>query len=295
LLALCLAVLAGASTVAAQGGSSAGLRPVEDPLFGVSSVVPQDWQALGGGTYARGTPPEDMALIAIQSAQATPDQLWPALLPQFAIDQVPEVTGTLEGEHFDWALYQFNVTLGELAISVELALAEDDGSTHLVLLQSDPEEFAVLREQVFAPAVEAFAVLAPDPTPDPATLGYAVEEVTFAGGSQDVELAGTLTVPPGPGPHPAVILMSRSGAQDRDESMRSVTTLKPVALLADGLPAVRFMVLSGFPDMTFVGGTMKGTHKVAELKKNPHDEISEQMLNESLNDKLALLKEFSDL
>jgi hypothetical protein len=34
-----------------------------------------------------------------------------------------------------------------------------------------------------------------------------------------------------------------------------------------------------------------------ELNKarNPHDEISEQMLNESLNDKLALLKEFSDL
>ena len=32
-----------------------------------------------------------------------------------------------------------------------------------------------------------------------------------------------------------------------------------------------------------------------ELNRNPHDEISEQMLNESLNDKLALLKEFSDL
>ena len=32
-----------------------------------------------------------------------------------------------------------------------------------------------------------------------------------------------------------------------------------------------------------------------ELKRNPHDEISEQMLNESLNDKLSLLKEFSDL
>ena len=32
-----------------------------------------------------------------------------------------------------------------------------------------------------------------------------------------------------------------------------------------------------------------------ELTRNPHDEISEQMLNESLNDKLALLKEFSDL
>lgn len=32
-----------------------------------------------------------------------------------------------------------------------------------------------------------------------------------------------------------------------------------------------------------------------ELNRNPHDEVSEQMLNDALNDKLALLKEFSDL
>jgi hypothetical protein len=32
-----------------------------------------------------------------------------------------------------------------------------------------------------------------------------------------------------------------------------------------------------------------------ELHRNPHDEVSEQMLNESLNDKLSLLKEFADL
>jgi hypothetical protein len=32
-----------------------------------------------------------------------------------------------------------------------------------------------------------------------------------------------------------------------------------------------------------------------ELSRNPHDEISEQMLNESLNDKLTLLRDFSDL
>ncbi|HEX6044359.1 MAG TPA: hypothetical protein VFZ22_07715 [Pyrinomonadaceae bacterium] len=37
------------------------------------------------------------------------------------------------------------------------------------------------------------------------------------------------------------------------------------------------------------------TSSLEDLKRNPHDEISEQMLNESLNDKLALLKEFSDL
>jgi hypothetical protein len=37
------------------------------------------------------------------------------------------------------------------------------------------------------------------------------------------------------------------------------------------------------------------SNSMNELNRNPHDEVSEQMLNESLNDKLALLKEFSDL
>ena len=32
-----------------------------------------------------------------------------------------------------------------------------------------------------------------------------------------------------------------------------------------------------------------------DLNRNPHDEVSEQMLNDALNDKLSLLKEFSDL
>ncbi|MDD1682714.1 MAG: pyridoxamine 5'-phosphate oxidase family protein, partial [Methanoregula sp.] len=38
---------------------------------------------------------------------------------------------------------------------------------------------------------------------------------------------------------------------------------------ADGnLPAVRFMLLQGFPDMTLVGGTMKSSRKVTQLEKN---------------------------
>ena len=34
---------------------------------------------------------------------------------------------------------------------------------------------------------------------------------------------------------------------------------------------------------------------INELSRNPHDEISEEVLNAALNEKLALLKEFSDL
>lgn len=32
-----------------------------------------------------------------------------------------------------------------------------------------------------------------------------------------------------------------------------------------------------------------------QLRQNPHDEVSEEILNDALNDKVALLKEFSDL
>jgi hypothetical protein len=46
-------------------------------------------------------------------------------------------------------------------------------------------------------------------------------------------------------------------------------------------------------NMKVIDQTVADTLK--ELNRNPHDEISEQMLNEALNDKLALLKEFSDL
>ena len=40
-----------------------------------------------------------------------------------------------------------------------------------------------------------------------------------------------------------------------------------IATITMGMPAVRFMVLTGFDDMTFVGGTMKSTRKVAQAEE----------------------------
>jgi hypothetical protein len=37
------------------------------------------------------------------------------------------------------------------------------------------------------------------------------------------------------------------------------------------------------------------TKSLDELKSNPHDEVSETMLNAALNKKLELLQKFSDL
>ncbi|HSM07469.1 MAG TPA: alpha/beta fold hydrolase [Gemmatimonadota bacterium] len=65
-----------------------------------------------------------------------------------------------------------------------------------------------------------------------APFPYREEEVRFAGGSEGVELAGTLTLPGGAGPHPAAILVSGSGPQDRNEE---IFQHKPFLVLAEYL------------------------------------------------------------
>lgn len=68
---------------------------------------------------------------------------------------------------------------------------------------------------------------------------YLEEEVTFPNG--DITLAGTLTLPETPGPHPALVLVSGSGPQDRDEDIGA--PLKPFLVLADELTRAGVAVL----------------------------------------------------
>jgi uncharacterized protein len=69
---------------------------------------------------------------------------------------------------------------------------------------------------------------------------YDERDVRFAGYSSRVQLSGTLTVPAGRGPHPAVVLISGSGAQDRDET---IAGHKPFLVLADHLTRRGYAVL----------------------------------------------------
>jgi len=66
-----------------------------------------------------------------------------------------------------------------------------------------------------------------DPTPP---FPYQSEDVTYTNG--DVTLAGTLTIPEGDGPFPAVVLLSGSGPQNRDEE---VFDHRPFLVIADYL------------------------------------------------------------
>jgi pimeloyl-ACP methyl ester carboxylesterase len=237
------AVLGLAPVVGAQVPATAGSEPVEVPLYEVRSVVPQGWNDLGGGSYARGAPPDDLAVIVVQSAPVDIDTLWSGLLPTLARTEMPEQTGTYSSDVLDWRLWAFPVSFPGIDFQVEVAMAELDGRTYLLIVQGAADEFAALREQVLVPALEATAPLAPEPALDPATLPYDAEEVRFPGGGEDVELAGTLTLPDAPGPHPVLITMSGSGPSDRDSSLRPLTTLRPFAEIADALTRAGVAVL----------------------------------------------------
>jgi uncharacterized protein len=81
-----------------------------------------------------------------------------------------------------------------------------------------------------------------------APFPYRAEDVAYPG--QGVDVAGTLTLPEGPGPHPAVLLATGSGAQNRDEELFGH---KPFLLLADTLTRAGYAVLRA--DDRGIGGT----------------------------------------
>jgi uncharacterized protein len=64
-------------------------------------------------------------------------------------------------------------------------------------------------------------------------LPYLTEEVAFT--HEDITLAGTLTLPEGPGPYPALITITGSGPQDRDNAHPSIPAYRPFKWLAEHL------------------------------------------------------------
>jgi predicted alpha/beta-hydrolase family hydrolase len=75
-----------------------------------------------------------------------------------------------------------------------------------------------------------------------APFPYNVADVTFASEQAGVVLAGTLTWPEGAGPFPAVVLITGSGAQDRNEELPAINH-RPFLVLADALTRAGVAVL----------------------------------------------------
>src|SRR4029077_12121486 len=96
---------------------------------------------------------------------------------------------------------------------------------------------------------------------------YREEEMAFPNDKAKISLAGTLTIPPGPGPFPAVVLLSGSGPHDRDET---IAGHHPFLILADHLTRKGIAVLRfdnrgiGKSTGDFGGATMEDFSSDAE-------------------------------
>lgn len=75
-----------------------------------------------------------------------------------------------------------------------------------------------------------------------APFEYSVEEVTFRNTNADISLAGTLTLPNKKGSYPAVVMITGSGPQDRDQTFMGHKTFWVIAdyLTRNGMAVLRF-------------------------------------------------------
>ena len=97
---------------------------------------------------------------------------------------------------------------------------------------------------------------------------YLEEEVTYDNPDQGVKIAGTLTLPQSGGPFPAVLLLSGSGAQNRDEAIMGH---KPFLVIADHLTRQGVAVLR--VDDRGIGGST-GDVFAATLQDNASDALA---------------------
>lgn len=128
---------------------------------------------------------------------------------------------------FEEGVVKWSIT--RLGASYEGKLAAGGDVIEGTLTQGIALKLSLKRMSAVSVAAAAAPVRPQTPKPP---FPYRVEGVFFPSKSDGVVLAGTLTVPPGAGPHPAVILISGSGGQDRDET---IFNHKPFHVLADHL------------------------------------------------------------
>ena len=166
-------------------------------------------------------------------------------------------------------------TLGPPANAVFEMKRAADGKTAEGFLKQGGMSFPVKLQRCTAEEAAAVGPARPQ-TPKP-PFPYTQRELTYENPADHTKLAGTLTIPNGPGPYPAVILITGSGPQDRDESLLGH---KPFLVIADHLTRNGIAVLrvddrgvggstgsvanATAPDS--VGDVLAG---VAELKKQP--------------------------
>ena len=119
----------------------------------------------------------------------------------------------------------------KLRIVAPLLLAEYNGSVkNDTIIEGTWKQGAVTMPLNLTKLKTVFALNRPQEPKPP--FPYKAEDVTFDNNKFNIRLAGTLTMPEGKGPFPAVVLITGSGAQNRNEELMGH---KPFLVISDYL------------------------------------------------------------
>jgi len=145
----CLAEMSGPAFVVPE--TEITLVPFRDETFGISGVVPEGWVELSSGIYARW----GLGLIVIVQ-QAAPgvgaDVFVQLLATQLGLGEAPQTVGSREANALSWSLYESEAQ----GLAIDLAVAESDGTSYLILLQSTVRDHNFYYAEVYLPAIDAF-------------------------------------------------------------------------------------------------------------------------------------------
>ena len=262
--------------------------PLAEPISPVESKAPEAPE----GTVASPTPAPEPA----EAVDTTPTTSHPAEAPAPAEPDAPgEADGTgmgLEGLEGRWEGEVSIPGLAGLPFAVDMTASGDDlratidiqgvsglplsnvvldaGRIHFEL--NSPIGLAVWDGEVSDGVIEGDFTQAgvvqtfwmqrfEDPASgDGESAAFRREEVVFSSG--DIVLAGELTLPEGDGPHPAVVLISGSGDQDRDSDIGG---FRLFAVLADHLAGAGVASLR-FDDRGVGGSTGDGLQATLQVR-----------------------------
>jgi hypothetical protein len=127
------------------------LVPFTYAAAGLSAVGPQEWEEVADGTFRRRADSLDPTALIYDLLSMEPEEVVQLLQGQLQQAAPPESLGTRQAA-FDWTLYQVEVQ----GIVVDFAVApRGDGTTLLVVLQSQPAEQEAYYESVFLPALDS--------------------------------------------------------------------------------------------------------------------------------------------
>ncbi len=150
----CLSAMAQIPFTAPVKSSDFKLKPLNEAQLGFSSVVPENWVQLQPGAYSPNGKLSDQSAIIIQAAPVAPDMFLNFMKQQLSQANIKiefEQAGTRSANGLDWTLYKTQADVS----GVDLALAQKNSVTYLVMLQSPLDDRKALVEGVFLPAIDA--------------------------------------------------------------------------------------------------------------------------------------------